>query len=85
MCYMKTKTTTIRQIRHDFNTVLSWVSAGDEVTVLKRSQPVARICPLRRQPRRKITMPDYAARVKKVFGDRLVPNTVLQEREQAKW
>ena len=85
MYYMKTKTATIRQIRHDFNTVLSWVSEGDEVTVLKRSQPVARICPLRRQSRREITMPDYAARVKKVFGDRLVPNSALQEREQSKW
>ncbi len=41
------KTATIRQVRHDFRTVLSWVSDGEEVTVLNRTRPVARICPPR--------------------------------------
>lgn len=35
------KTATIRQVRHDFSTVLTWVAAGEEVTVLNRTRPVA--------------------------------------------
>ncbi len=38
------KTATIRQVRHDFRTVLSGVSDGQEVTLLNRTRPVARSC-----------------------------------------
>ena len=39
------KTATIRQVRNDFGTVLGWINAGEEVTILKRRQPVARLLP----------------------------------------
>ena len=41
------KTATIRQVRHDFGTVLAWIAEGEEVTVLNRTRPVARILPPR--------------------------------------
>lgn len=82
------KTATIRKVRHDFSTVLSWVAAGEEVTVLNRTRPVARICP----PRVPATpagfkMPDFAARAKAIFGDKRtrLTNIVLEEREQSRW
>lgn len=84
MCHMKTAT--IRQMRHDLSTVLAWVAEGEEVTVLKRAKPVARLCPLRPaelQPRPK--MPDFAARAKEIFGDKVIPNMVLEEREGYRW
>lgn len=39
------KTATIRQIRHDFSTVLSWVEDGEQVEVNKRGKIVALITP----------------------------------------
>ncbi|MFO1491753.1 MAG: type II toxin-antitoxin system prevent-host-death family antitoxin [Kiritimatiellia bacterium] len=80
------KTATIRQVRNDLGTVLAWVAEGEEVTVLNRTRPVARICPPRPQPApAKFKMPDFAARAKAIFGDRIIPNIVLQEREESRW
>lgn len=84
MCHMKTAT--IRQMRHDLSTVLAWVAEGEEVTVLKRSKPVARLCPPRpAEPKARPTMPDFAARAKAIFGDKVIPNMVLEEREGYRW
>ncbi len=84
LCHMKTAT--IRKVRHDFSTVLAWVAAGEEVTVLNRTRPVARICPPRpADPAPAVRMPDFAARAKAIFGDRIIPNAVLREREETRW
>ena len=84
MCPMKTAT--IRQVRHDLTTVLAWVADGEEVTVLNRTRPVARICPPRpAKTSGKVNMPDFAARSKALFGDRIIPNVVLEEREESRW
>jgi len=81
------KTATIRQVRHDLGTVLEWVSQGEEVTILNRTRPVARICPPRAQMPAKFKMPDFASRAKAIFGDRQthITNIVLEEREQSRW
>ena len=79
------KTATIRQVHHDFSTVLTWVAEGEEVTVLNRTRPVARICPPRAQPSARCKMPDFAARAKAIFGNRIITNTVLLEREESRW
>ena len=79
------KTATIRQVHNDFATVLAWVAEGEEVTILNRTRPVARICPARPTTPAKFKMPDFAARSKAIFGDRIIPNTVLQEREESRW
>ncbi len=83
LCHMKTAT--IRQVRHDLGTVLEWVAQGEEVTVLNRTRPVARICPPRAQTPAKFKMPDFAARAKAIFGNRMIPNAVLREREESRW
>jgi antitoxin (DNA-binding transcriptional repressor) of toxin-antitoxin stability system len=53
--------------------------------VLNRTRPVARICPLRALPSAKLKMPDFAARAKAVFGNRMIANIVLEEREKSRW
>ncbi len=86
MCHMKTAT--IRQVRHDFSSVLAWVGMGNEVTVLNRTRPVAKICPISKHiVNKKIAMPDFASRAKTIFGKdkRTISNTVLDEREQSRW
>ncbi len=80
------KTVTIRQIHHDFSAVLALVAQGEEVTVLNRTRPVARICPPRPVAPAKFKMPDFAARAKAIFGDsRIMPNIILEEREERQW
>jgi antitoxin (DNA-binding transcriptional repressor) of toxin-antitoxin stability system len=81
------KTATIRQVRLDFGTVLKWVSEGEEVTILNRTRPVARICPPRAQAPAVFRMPDFAARAKAIFGDTRtrMSNAVLREREESRW
>ena len=79
------KTATIRQIRNDLGTVLSWVAQGEEVTILNRKTPVARILPPRATESAPIRMPEFAARAKATFGRRKthLSDTVLAEREGA--
>jgi len=85
LCHMKT--VTIRQVHHDFAAVLAMVAQGEEVTVLNRTRPVARICPPRPpESPAKFKMPDFAARAKAIFGDsKLMPNIILEEREERQW
>ncbi len=85
MCHMKTAT--IREVRHDLKAVLAWVAQGEEVTVLNRTRPVARICPPRAQPPARVKMPDFAARAKAIFGDKRTrfSASVLEEREKSRW
>lgn len=80
------KTATIRQVRLDFGTVLGWVAAGEEVTVLNRTRPVARICPPRAQTPAAFQMPDFTARARALFGKtKPMPNIILEERESHPW
>jgi antitoxin (DNA-binding transcriptional repressor) of toxin-antitoxin stability system len=79
------KTATIRQVHHDLGTVLGWVADGEEVTILKRTRPVARLCPPRAQAPAHFKMPDFAARAKAIFGTKRIPNAVLREREDSRW
>ncbi len=80
------KTATIRQVRNDFGTVLSWVAAGEEVTVLNRTRPVARICPPRVQPAPAFKAPNFTERARQIFGNaKPMPNIILEEREQSRW
>lgn len=79
------KTVTIRQIHNDFSSVLSLVAQGEEVTVLNRTRPVARICPPLPEAPADFKMPDFAARAKNIFGDKVISNAVLEEREASRW
>lgn len=79
------KSVTIRQIHNDFSAVLALVAQGEEVTVLNRTRPVARICPPLPEAQTHFKMPDFAARAKAIFGDKMIPNVVLEEREASRW
>ena len=81
------KTATIRQVRHDLRTVLAWVAQGEEVTILNRTRPVARLLPPRPPPSTVPEMPDFAARAKAIFGSKRTRflDLVLDERERNRW
>ena len=77
------KTATVRQIRHDFGTVLHWVEDGEQVEVSKRGKIVALItAPPAPKPVRPKKRPDFAARLKRIYGDKVLPgNIIVEERE----
>ena len=67
------KTATVRQVRHDFGTVLNWVEEGENVQISKRGKVVALMTlppPSRSRARKR---PDFAARLKLRDGDRVIP------------
>ena len=77
------KTATVRQIRHDFGTVLHWVEDGEHVAVSKRGKIVALISPppvvKTAGPRKR---PNFAARLQRIYGDKpLAGDVIVEERE----
>jgi antitoxin (DNA-binding transcriptional repressor) of toxin-antitoxin stability system len=60
-----------RQLR-DTRQLFTWLEAGEVVELRKRNRVVARIVP--ESPRIEPTkMPDFAARRRAIFGDRVIP------------
>ena len=74
------KRATIRQIRHDFSTVLNWVEDGEQVEVSKRGKIVALItappAPKAVRPRKR---PDFAARLKRIYGNTALSGNIIVE------
>lgn len=74
------KTASIRQVRHEFNMVLDWIGAGEQVEISKRGKVVALLSPpppakaLRLRKR-----PDFAARLKLRDGGRVIGADVMDE------
>ena len=73
------RTTTVRELRHHFTNVLQWVQEGERVQITKRGKPVAVISPPLPPKPRKIKWPDFAARAKEIFGDKIISDKQWQE------
>jgi antitoxin (DNA-binding transcriptional repressor) of toxin-antitoxin stability system len=71
----------IRQLR-DTRKLKAWLRAGKTVELRERNKVIARIIPAARWNERPVKFPDFAARAKKVFGDRILPGAdiVIAER-----
>jgi antitoxin (DNA-binding transcriptional repressor) of toxin-antitoxin stability system len=68
----------MRQLR-DTRRLKTWLRAGNTVELRDRDRVIARIVPekLEEKP---VKWPDFEARAKKIFGDRVFPNVVLEDR-----
>jgi antitoxin (DNA-binding transcriptional repressor) of toxin-antitoxin stability system len=74
------RTVTLRQLRHDFGSVFSWVEQGEPVGISKRGKIIALLAPPPRvKPRKPAKRPDFAARLKRIYGDSVVPGDVVVE------
>lgn len=73
----------IRGLR-DTKRLKAWLRAGETVELRDRQEVIARIVPegKARTPRR---WPDFAARRKKLLGNRVLPNAVIEERERSRY
>jgi antitoxin (DNA-binding transcriptional repressor) of toxin-antitoxin stability system len=66
------KTATVRDLRYRFTEIESRLSKGEEIAIRKRKQVIARLVPVRPKPE---AYPDFAARQRKIFGDKIVCRT----------
>ncbi len=75
----------IRELR-DTRRLKAWLRAGQTVELRERNRMIARIVPAI-SPAEPREWPDFAARRKKLFGDRLLPgaDVVIEERERARY
>ena len=67
------KTASVRQLRTEFPKVLAWVNAGEEVAITRRRKVVANLTPAGDAPKRKPARPDFAARLHRLYGDKIIP------------
>jgi len=75
------KTTTVRELRHHFGAVLRMVENGETVVLTKRGKTVAELWPPTPPKPRKPQWPDIEARMKAIFGDKVLPDIIAEERE----
>lgn len=68
----------MRQLR-DTRKLKAWLRAGKTIELRDRDKPIARIVPEKPKPK-KVEYPDFAARRKAMFGDRIFPNLILEDR-----
>jgi len=61
----------LRQLR-DTRRLKAWLRAGDTVELRERDRVIARMVP-EKQEEKPVKWPDFAARRKKIFGDRVLP------------
>jgi antitoxin (DNA-binding transcriptional repressor) of toxin-antitoxin stability system len=77
------RTATLRQLRHDFGSVFAWVEQGEPVGISKRGKIIALLSPppAPRPPKAR-KRPEFAARLKRIYGDLVLPgDVVVEERE----
>jgi antitoxin (DNA-binding transcriptional repressor) of toxin-antitoxin stability system len=74
------KKATVRDLRYDFPKIEAWLAVGEEIEITKHGKPVARISPSsKRKAQGQIVHPDYRARVKRIWGDRVFSAAEVEE------
>jgi len=68
----------MRQLR-DTRRLKAWLRAGKTVELRERDKLIARIVP-EQENTKQVERPDFEARRKKLFGDRIFPNVILEDR-----
>jgi antitoxin (DNA-binding transcriptional repressor) of toxin-antitoxin stability system len=74
----------LRQLR-DTRRLKSWLRAGNTVELRERDRVIARIVPADQPAQPQAEWPDFAARAKKIFGDRILPGADLVTRERGRY
>ena len=79
------QTITLRQLR-DTKQVKTWLRAGVHIEVRERGEVIGDLVP-RTPPRPSVEWPDFEARLKRNFGDRILPGAdlLVEEREKSRY
>jgi antitoxin (DNA-binding transcriptional repressor) of toxin-antitoxin stability system len=67
MYYMKTAS--IRDLRYHFPKIERMLAQGQEIQITKRKKVIGKLVPAAASP---VVMPDFAARLKEIWGDRVM-------------
>ena len=78
-CVSRMKTASVRELRQNFGNLLTWIEEGQEIQITMRRRVVARLVPERTRSSVKVRMPNFAARLKKIHGNKVISS----ERAQA--
>ena len=75
----------MRELR-DTRRLKAWLKAGKTVELRYRDRVIGRIVPERPKDA-PVEWPDFAARMKEIFGDRILPGSALliEERERSRY
>lgn len=63
------KSVSVRDLRYDFKSVEQLLHSGEEVRITKRRKVIARLVP---EPAPRPEMPDFLARLRANFGDKVL-------------
>ncbi len=78
-------TITLCQLR-DTRRLKAWLKAGKTVELRERDRVIGRIIPKPQPPQSgSVEYPDFEARAKAIFGDRILPNAVIEERRRSRY
>ena len=86
MCHISwMQSITLRQLR-DTKQVKTWLRAGVHIEVRERGEVIADLVP-RTPPKPPVEWPDFEARAKAIFGDRVIPavEMLIQDREDERY
>lgn len=76
------KRATVRDLRYDFPKVEKMLAEGESIEITKRNRVVGMLSPVPK----KIIVPDFMARMKKIYGDKVLKVTgaelIRQDRDR---
>ena len=67
------KRATVRDLRYDFPKVEKMLAEGESIEITKRNQVIGTLSPANIP--RKVEFPDFMARLKKIYGDKVLKVT----------
>ena len=73
------KTASLRELRNDFAKLEAWLAEGEQIQIEKRGKPIAMLTSLNGTGAKKIIMPDFAARRREIWGDRVFTAAEVEE------
>jgi antitoxin (DNA-binding transcriptional repressor) of toxin-antitoxin stability system len=84
------RTATVLDLQNNFAMLEAWILNGEEVCIEKRGQPFAVIKAMEKDPESPIVNPDFEARRRAIWGDRVFSEEEVKamreyEHEHEKW
>lgn len=81
--FVHMKTATLRDLRNDFAKLEAWLGEGEEIRIEKRGKPIAILTPVTAKKTGKVKMPDFEARRKAIWGDRVFSEEEVRAMREA--
>ncbi len=77
------KTANIRDVRNRFSALEAWLEEGKKIEIRKRGKAIAWLVPVPRKTAAKWVKPDFAARRRAIWGQRVFTAAEVQAMREA--